>query len=113
MGLIDTIISVANNSNYNRDEKTLKAFHNRWGSEGFCILNNNSQLKSYFRDNSIIFFWETSIAKKEYDLDVEPEKTFLAEEKRKRLFALSSLRDLSSNRREPGWLLSDYYKKVE
>merc|ERR1712136_335897 len=64
-------------------------------------------LNSYFRDNSIIFFLRDPIVEKEYDLDVELEKTTDAAVRRMRLFAFYSLRDLSSNRSEPGWILSN------
>ena len=52
-------ISNENNTKDNKDEKTLKALRNRWGNEGRNILDEISSLKSYFRDNSIIFLSET------------------------------------------------------
>merc|ERR1712212_1319139 len=54
---------------------------------------------TWVRDNSIIFF---TLNKEEYDLDVELRKSFY----KRKLFKtvrLFSLRDLSSNRRKPGW----------
>merc|ERR1711915_414121 len=47
-------ISDDNISNNNLDDKTLKAFNNRWQRRRL-YPNEFSELNSYFRDNSIIF----------------------------------------------------------
>merc|ERR1711915_53645 len=84
-------------------DKTLKPSSASLGQRGLSRPVFRRPI-SYFRDNSAIPPPPARMRGRECDLDVELGPAFHVTVDSIGLFVLPSLRDLSSNRRKPGWL---------
>merc|ERR1712105_131021 len=99
MGLLN--IRVANDSKTLLDDKALEAeIFSCWGNTASYRLFYSLEL-CYSRDNSVIL----NIIQA-YDLDVELGHSYLVFNRFVSVRHSSGLRDLSSNRHEPGWFQS-------
>merc|ERR1712098_536957 len=103
-------ITSVNTCEKKKDDKTLKATESLLGQQ-MSQPPKNQILTSYFRDNSVISSFEHESHEESMTSMLNYELCFVKKKRKERLFVLKFLRDLSSNRREPGWFQSSLAKR--